>query len=168
MTIDFRRKKYQPKPVEIRGDAIKRVESYKYLGVTIDSRLSWKHNITDEMLKVSTRLFCLRTLKSFAVYQQVLQLFYSSVLSSVLAFGLSCWGGNICKRDNGTLDKIIKKSGSVAERTQDGLDILYDRWVTKKLKDILKDATHLLRPEFNGLMIERSGKMRVPKARTSR
>ena len=76
--------------------------------------------------------------------------------------------GNISKRDNGTLDKIIKKSSTVVGRTQDSLDILYDRRVTKKLKDILKDATHPLRLEFDGLMIERSGRMRVPKARTSR
>ena len=85
MIIDFRKKKYQPKPIEIRGDAIERVESYKYLGVTIDSRLSWKQN-TDEMLKkVNTRLFCLSKLNSFAVDQHVLQLFYSSVLCSVLS-----------------------------------------------------------------------------------
>ena len=74
--------------------------------------------------------FCLRKLNSLAVDQQVLQLFYSSALSSVLAFGLSSWGGNIRKRDYGTLDRIIKKSSSVVGRTQDGLDILYmtDEW----------------------------------------
>ena len=32
MIIEFWKKKYQPKPIEIRGDAIERVESYKYLG----------------------------------------------------------------------------------------------------------------------------------------
>ena len=157
MIIDFRRKEYHPKPVEIRGDAIKRVETYKYLGVTIDSRLSWKQSADEKLKKVNTRLFCLHKLNSFAVDQQILQLFHSSALSSVLAFGVSSWGGNICRRDNGTLNKIIKKSSSVVGRTQDGLDILYDRGVTKKLKDILTDATHFLRLEFDRLMIERHG-----------
>ena len=66
------------------------------------------------------------------------------------------------------MDKITKKSGNVVGRTQDALDILYDTPVTKKLKDILKDATQPLRLEFEGLMTERSGRMKVPKTRTSR
>ena len=171
MIIDFRRKKYQPKPVEIREDAIEWVETYKYLGVTIDSRLSWKQNITDEMLKkVNTRLFCLRKLNSFAVDQQVLQLFYSSALSSVLAFGLSSWGWEYMQMGQWYLNwtRLLRSLAVLWGGHRTALDILYDRWVTKKLKDILKDATHPLRLEFDGLMIEWNGRMRVPKARTSR
>ena len=118
--------------------------------------------------KAHTRLFCLRKLKSFQVRQELLQVFYSSSLSSVLTFGLSSWGGNISKHDKGALDKIIRKASSVVGKTQDSLDTLYDRRVTKNLQDIMDDPTHPLRQEFDGQLIQRSGRMRVPKARTTR
>ena len=53
-------------------------------------------------------------------------------------------------------------------RVQDSLDILYDRRMTQKLNDILDDATHPLRLDFDDRLIQRSGRMRVPKARTAR
>ena len=34
--------KYIPKPVYIKGEAVERVKTYKYLGVVFDSELKWK------------------------------------------------------------------------------------------------------------------------------
>ena len=79
--------------------------------------------------------------------QKLFQLLYSSVLSSVLTFGLLAWGGNACKRDKEVPDKIIRKASGVVGRTRDNLDTLYDRPVTNKLNDILHDITHPLRKE---------------------
>ena len=147
--MDFRRHNDQPAPVVITGEAIGRVAVYKYLGVYFDYKLSWKQN-TDAVLKqVHTRLFCLRKLKSFHLRHELLQIFYSSSLSSVLTFGLSSWGGNICKHDGGALDKIIRKASAVVGRTQDAFDALYDRRMTNRLMDILDDPTHPLRQEFD-------------------
>ena len=97
-----------------------------------------------------------------------LQVFYSSVLSSVLTFGLLAWGGNTCKRDKEMLDKVIRKARDVVGRIQDNLDTLYDRRVTNKLNNILHDITHSLRQELENRLIVRSGRMRVAKARTVR
>ena len=81
------------------GNTVERFENYKYLGVLFDSALSWMQNTNAVLKKAQTRLFCLRKLKSFDVKKDLLQLFYSSVLSSVLTFGLLACGGNACKRD---------------------------------------------------------------------
>jgi len=35
-----------PKPVYIKGEAVERVDTYKYLGVVFDRRLNWKESIT--------------------------------------------------------------------------------------------------------------------------
>ncbi len=168
MCIDFRKNKIQPDPVCIKGNEIERVGTYKYLGVWFDNVLSWTQNTNATVRKAHSRLFCLRKLRSFDVRQELLQIFYFSSISSVLVFGLTCWGGNISKQDKGRLDKIIKKAGSVVGRTQDNLDVLYERRLTKKLTDILHDQTHPLRQEFDSRIIERSGRMRVPKTRTAR
>ena len=107
-------------------------------------------------------------LKSFHVRHELLQIFYSSSLYSVLTFGLSSWGGNTSKHDRRILNKITRKPSAVLGRTQDALHALYDRLVTNKLMDILDDPTRPLRHEFDERLIQRSGRMRVPRARTTR
>ena len=42
---DFRKNQRCPKPVYIKGEAVERVGTYKYLGVVVDSKLNWKENI---------------------------------------------------------------------------------------------------------------------------
>ena len=44
MCIVFRKNQRCPKPVYIKGEAVERVDTYKYLGVIFDSKLNWKEN----------------------------------------------------------------------------------------------------------------------------
>ena len=43
--IDFRKNQRCPKLVYVKGEAVERVGTYKYLGVVVDSKLNWKENI---------------------------------------------------------------------------------------------------------------------------
>ena len=45
MCIDFQKNQRCPKPVYIKGEAVERVDTYKYLGVVFDIKLNWKENI---------------------------------------------------------------------------------------------------------------------------
>ena len=67
MCFDFRKNQRCPKPVYIKGEAVGRVETYKYLGVVFDSKLNWKDSINSVLKKVNTRMYCLRKLRSFGV-----------------------------------------------------------------------------------------------------
>ena len=49
--IDFRKNQRCPKPVSIKGEAVERVGTYKYLGVVFDRRLNWKENINSVVKK---------------------------------------------------------------------------------------------------------------------
>ena len=40
MCIDFRKNQRSPNPVYIKGEAVERVDTYKYLGVVFDSKLT--------------------------------------------------------------------------------------------------------------------------------
>ena len=55
MCIDFRKKQRCPKPVYIKGEAVERVDTYKYLGVVFDSKLNRKENINSVLKKKWTR-----------------------------------------------------------------------------------------------------------------
>ena len=51
MCIEFRKNQRCPKPVYIKGEAVERVDTYKYLGVVFDSKLNWKQNINSVLKK---------------------------------------------------------------------------------------------------------------------
>ncbi len=109
MCIDFRKNQRCSKPVYIKGEAVERVDTYKYLGVVFDSKLNWKENINSVLKKVNSRMYCMRKLRSFGVNSDMLVTFYNAVICSIIMFGSVCWGGNISKLDRGRLEKIILK-----------------------------------------------------------
>ena len=51
MCTDFRKNQRCHKPVYIKGEAVERVDTYKYLGVVFDSKLNWKENIKSVLKK---------------------------------------------------------------------------------------------------------------------
>ena len=71
MCIDFRRNQRCPKPVYIKGKAVEKVDTYKYLGVVFDSKLNWKENINSMLKKVNLRMYCMRKLRSFPVNSDI-------------------------------------------------------------------------------------------------
>ena len=75
MCIDFRKNQRCPKPVYIKGEAVERVETYKYLGVVFDSKLNWKENISSVLKKVNTRMYCLKKLRTFGVNSGILVIY---------------------------------------------------------------------------------------------
>ena len=74
----------------IKGEAVERVETYKYLGVVFDSKLNWKENINSVLKKVNTRMYCLRKLRSFGVNSGMLVTFYNAVICSIVVRGYVC------------------------------------------------------------------------------
>ncbi|GFS16093.1 methyltransferase-like protein 17, mitochondrial [Elysia marginata] len=44
-------------------------------------------------------MYCLRKLKSLEVDQNLLQMFYSAMITTIITFGITSWGGGISKRD---------------------------------------------------------------------
>ena len=51
MCTDFPKNQRCPKQVYIKGEAVERVDTYKYLGVVFDSKLNWKENINSVLKK---------------------------------------------------------------------------------------------------------------------
>ena len=60
--FDFRIKKDPILPLTIKNDNIEIVNSYKYLGVTIDDELDWSFHINNLHNKINQCLFFLRKL----------------------------------------------------------------------------------------------------------
>ena len=98
MVIDFQQTKV-PDLIVIKEKDLERVETFKYLGIVLDNKLTWKQNTDSIVKKTKLRLYCLGKLRTFNVHNKLLQLFYTSIVSRTLTFGLACWGGNLLKRN---------------------------------------------------------------------
>ena len=126
MVIDFRKQTKAPDLIVIKENDLERVEIFKYLGVVLDNKLTWKQNTDSIVKKTKPRLYCLRKLRTFNVHNTLLQLFYTSIISSTLTFGLTCWGGNLLKHDKGKLNRIIKTASVVIGKEQEDIGIIYE------------------------------------------
>ena len=60
--------------------------------------------------KGQSRLYFLR---SFNVCRTMLQMFYHSVVSSVIFYAVVCWGSRLKAADANRLNKLIREAGSV-------------------------------------------------------
>ena len=57
MIIDFRRNNKDQKPIIITNETVEQVQTYKYLGVTVDNKFTWeihtkKHSFENEQKDV--------------------------------------------------------------------------------------------------------------------
>ena len=127
MCLNLRKNQRRPKPVYIKGEAVERVDTKKYLGVVFDSKLNWKKNINSVLKKVNSRMYFMRKLRSFGVNSDTLVTFYNVVICSIIMFGSVCWGGNISKLDRGRLEKIVKKAGHVVGKPLDNFKTLHEK-----------------------------------------
>ena len=150
MVVDFRTtSKVPPVPHSIKGEVVEFVDNYKFLGVHLNSSLDWSDNAGAIYSKGKSRLFFLRRLRSFGVCNRMLQMFYQSVMASVLFFGITCWGGNNRASDTFNLNRLVKKAGSVVGSSLLGVeDVARDR-TARKLDSILDNPSHPLHQEIS-------------------
>ena len=162
MVIDFRKSRMVPKGVIIKGSAVERVDNYKYLGVVIDSRLTWHDHIDMLMKKLNSRMFCLRAMNRFNVESKILAMFYKSVICGVWQYNLLSWGGNVRKEVEQRIDTMIRQASRVIGESQPAMSTSYHELLGVKLQSILRSDDHPLRVHLDRAVIPRSGRMRLP------
>ncbi|KAL2099341.1 hypothetical protein ACEWY4_005821 [Coilia grayii] len=144
MVVDFRRTAPPLVPVTIDGENVETVCTYKYLGVHLDNKMDWSTNSDALYKKGQSRLYFLRRLRSFNVCNRLLLMFYQSVMASVLFYAVVCWGGSTRKRDNGRLDRLVRKAGSVVGMELESLTTIAERRTLSRLHSILNNDRHPL------------------------
>ena len=97
---------------------------------------------------------------------EFLYIFYCSILGSVIACGISCWGSSITAGDRKRLNSTIKKAGKIMNREVPNIETLFHTACLNKYNSILKDNDHPLNCNFITSM--RSNRIIEPKSRTER
>ena len=144
------------------------MQTYKYLGVILDDKLNWKPNCDAMYKKTQSRLFFLRKLRAFDVCPKMLQMFYHSVVASVMFFAVVCWGGSVTRHDEGRLDKLVKKASSTAGFDFDSLLVTLEKRIEKKANSILLCPVHPLRDIILEQRSPRSSRFVAMDCRTER
>jgi hypothetical protein len=90
---------------------IKETKNTKYLGLDIDSSLSWKNHIDQMMIKLSRTCYAVGYVKYFTS-QDTLRTIYFSYFHSILSYGTIFWGNstyscNIFKIQKGLIRIIM-------------------------------------------------------------
>ena len=143
LVIDFRKKKNHLLPLVIKDQEIEQVQTYKYLGVTIDDKLDWQIHSSTVCKKINKRMFFLRKLRSFKIDTILLSLFYRSTMQSILSFCIAAWGGNIRDKDKCTMNRIVKKACKICSNINfPYFDELFLASTTSKIHAISKDVYH--------------------------
>ena len=84
---------------QINGDNIEKVNNFNYLGIIIDSHLSWKDHVCHIATKINRVNGILSRLKHI-LPRNILMLIYQALINSHLNYGVLTWGFN--------LDRITK------------------------------------------------------------
>ena len=88
--------------IKINKKAIVEKECIKYLGVLIDSTLSWKHHISNVSKKVSRSLGVMYKLRSFLPLSVMKSVYYSLIYSHII-YAIEVWGSTFKTE----IDKIL-------------------------------------------------------------
>ena len=78
-------------PLKINGTKIKLVDEFDFLGITIDSKLTWKPHTKKIIGKISRTVGMMKKIKRYAP-SNVLKTLYQSLVNSHLTYGIKCWG----------------------------------------------------------------------------
>lgn len=128
LVINFRRNKGTSSAVETKWTIIERTNTYKYLGVVFNDKLTWSDHVSSLLVKLSPCLYCMRKLQFFNVSSEVMKMFALSVIYSVSYF-LVGRGGNVGVTEKNRIDKLNKRAGNMA-----GLTITLDSVNYKRLE----------------------------------
>ena len=79
-------------PFKIGTDVIKKVSHVKFLGITIDEKLDWNHQINNCKNKILSGTYAINSLKNILPIKQLMTLYYS-LIHPYLNYGVLLWGG---------------------------------------------------------------------------
>ena len=141
--FDFRKARPQYEPVQIKGDNIEIVKKYKYLGTTLDNKLTWIDECAAIVSKARTRMYFLRKLGSLHVDKSILSLFYKSIVESILLFNCVVWFGACRKEDFKKMEAIVKRASKIIGEGRHLEQECKDK-ILQKTKEILANEGHTL------------------------
>ena len=141
--------------ITINNEEVEVVDSFKYLGTIVDSKLSFDAHVHEVYKKANQGMYMLRKLRGFGVSSRVLTNVYRSLIESVLSCNAVSWAGNLTVENKKKLNRIINEASKIVGAPQLQLTNLYQLAVRRKAYGITGDKTH---PLFSRFKLLKSGR----------
>ena len=138
MTVDLRRSPPALPPLTILNSTVLAVESFRFLGSTISRNLKWEPNINTIIKKAQQRMYFLRQLRKYNLPQELLILFYTAVIKSVLCTSITVWFGSATKLDKNRLQRTVRSAGKIIGANLPTIQDLYTSRVRKRQEKSLQ------------------------------
>ena len=164
MLVDLtttRNNPHQDFSVSMGGIPIARTSSYKYLGVYIDDKFTWKCHIEKLCKKLSSAAGLIYRIRN-RVSRKCLMLIYHGLVSSRLRYGILCWGTAAkthLNKLNVIHNRVVRNITYNHRRVSAGpiyeeLNVLplNDLLMSEQAKFIYQFANNLLPPIFDSYM----------------
>ena len=100
-------------PLRVEEHVIQRVDSFKLLGLIIDSNLRWNKHVEFICSKASQRLHYLKLLKRSGLSSDELLYFYCTVIRTVLEYACPAWHTNLTLEETNSLEDVQKRALSI-------------------------------------------------------
>ncbi|KAI4893652.1 hypothetical protein NFI96_010321 [Prochilodus magdalenae] len=123
--VDFRRNADSHPPLHIKGTAVERVNSFKFLGVHISEDLTWTTSCSKLVKKAHQRLFFLRTLRRNQLSSDILVNFYRCTIESILTNCITAWYGCCSATDRKALQRVVKAAQRITGTPLPAIEDIY-------------------------------------------
>ena len=115
LPINLYFKNFCPSAASAANVPIEIVQTYKYLGITVDDHLKWHCHVSQVIQKLRRTSYALHHLR-YCSNSNILNLVYSSLAESYIRYGIAAWGSSThctqLQKSQNRLLKILTKSGS--------------------------------------------------------
>jgi hypothetical protein len=165
LIIDPQKRPTCPLPVFINGNVVDIVESFKYLGITIDNCLTWKPHVDKQINKTKSSGYLISRIRCYHPNPKLLATLYYSLIESVLMYALPVWWSSCCKKEKAALNRVTRYfERMIQSPLTDWPDSASKR--TKKLAlNIMSNPDHALAALYN---LQHRGHLRSVSCRTNR
>ena len=165
MVVDFR-KDPSHSLLYINGEIVESVDEYKYLGTIIDRKFNFNSNVQQVYKKSLTRMYYIRQLKKLNIENKIMELFYTSIVQSVLSFAIVCWYGNCSAESKDKVNRIVRKCTKLGVTNTVPLLDIYNKSVLQRSKTIINDNLHPLNCQYE--LLPSGRRLRSINCKTSR
>uniref|UniRef100_A0A8C9SC26 Reverse transcriptase domain-containing protein n=1 Tax=Scleropages formosus TaxID=113540 RepID=A0A8C9SC26_SCLFO len=151
LVIDFRKQDTAHAPIYIGGGVVERVNSFRFLGVTLNAKLIWTEHTASTIKKAHQRLHFLRRLKKTRMSATVLTTFYRCAVESVLTGCITSWGGSCSIQDKKALQRVVKTAQGIIGTQLPAVQDTYATRCLRMMMRIMKDHSHPTLALFSSL-----------------
>nr|XP_055059824.1 uncharacterized protein LOC129443365 [Misgurnus anguillicaudatus] len=113
--------------------------------------LKWESNTNAILKKVQQRMYFLQ-LRKYGLPQELLAIFYTAAVESILCTSITVWFGAATKQDKHRLQRVIRTAEKIIGVSLPSLEDLYTCWTRKRAENVIKDCTNPAYTLFNLLL----------------